>query len=39
MKQANDLIMSASPHVHSGMDVRGVMRDVILAMTPAVLVG
>jgi len=32
-------IVSASPHVHSGQDVKSVMRDVILALTPAVLVG
>ena len=33
------LIVSASPHVHSGMDVPRVMRDVILALVPGVLVG
>jgi electron transport complex protein RnfD len=33
------LIVSASPHVHSGQDVRQVMRDVILALLPGVLVG
>ncbi len=32
-------IVSASPHVHSGQDVTGVMRDVILALTPALLAG
>jgi electron transport complex protein RnfD len=33
------LIVSASPHVHSGMNVTTVMRDVILAMLPGMLVG
>ncbi len=33
------LVVSAAPHVHSGQDVRQVMRDVILALLPAVLVG
>jgi len=33
------LIVSASPHVHSGLDVRRIMLDVILALLPAVLVG
>lgn len=33
------LIVSASPHVHSGQDVRAVMRDVILALIPGLLVG
>ena len=33
------LIVSASPHVHSGQDVTSVMRDVILALMPAVLAG
>lgn len=37
--QDRQFIISASPHVHSGMDVRTVMRDVVLAMLPAVLVG
>ncbi len=32
-------IISASPHVHSGTNVTTVMRDVILALMPAVLVG
>jgi len=35
----DDFIMSPSPHVHDGMDVRTIMRDVILALTPGVLVG
>ena len=34
-----DLIVSASPHVHSGQDVPAIMRHVIYALTPAVLVG
>jgi H+/Na+-translocating ferredoxin:NAD+ oxidoreductase subunit D len=34
-----DLIVSASPHVHSGQDVKAIMRHVCYAMTPAVLVG
>ncbi len=33
------LIISASPHIHSGQDVRSVMRDVIIALAPAVLAG
>jgi electron transport complex protein RnfD len=33
------LIVSASPHVHNGMDVPRVMRDVVLALVPGVLVG
>ena len=33
------LIVSASPHVHSGTDVPKVMHDVILALLPALLVG
>lgn len=33
------LIVSASPHVHSGQDVPQIMRDVILALMPGVLVG
>ncbi len=32
-------IISASPHVHSGQDVPSVMRDVILALLPALLAG
>ncbi|RLE27648.1 MAG: electron transporter RnfD [Acidobacteria bacterium] len=32
-------IISASPHVHSGQDVRSVMRDVILALIPGVVAG
>jgi len=32
-------IVSASPHVHSGQDVRSIMRDVILALLPGLLVG
>lgn len=32
-------IVSASPHVHSGQDITSVMRDVILALTPALLAG
>lgn len=32
-------IVSASPHVHSGQDVTSVMRDVILALIPALLAG
>jgi Na+-translocating ferredoxin:NAD+ oxidoreductase subunit D len=32
-------IISASPHVHSGQNVKSVMRDVIFALTPALLVG
>jgi len=32
-------IVSAAPHVHSGMNVKTVMRDVILALMPAVLIG
>lgn len=32
-------IISVSPHVHSGQDVPSVMRDVILALLPAVLAG
>ena len=34
-----DLIVSASPHVHSGQDVKSIMRHVVYAMLPAVLVG
>ncbi|MGD9547353.1 MAG: RnfABCDGE type electron transport complex subunit D [Candidatus Krumholzibacteriia bacterium] len=34
-----NLIVSASPHVHAGQDVRSVMRDVLLALVPGVLVG
>ncbi len=33
------LIVSASPHVHSGTDVQRIMRDVILALLPGLLVG
>ncbi len=33
------LVVSASPHVHSGQNVRQIMRDVILALLPGVLVG
>lgn len=33
------LIMSSSPHVHGGVDVPAVMRSVVWAMVPAVLVG
>ncbi|MCP4546452.1 MAG: RnfABCDGE type electron transport complex subunit D [bacterium] len=33
------LVMSASPHVHKGQDVTGIMRDVFWALVPAVLVG
>jgi Na+-translocating ferredoxin:NAD+ oxidoreductase subunit D len=32
-------IISASPHVHSGQNITSVMRDVILALLPALLVG
>ncbi len=39
MSEMRPFIISASPHVHSGLDVPKVMRDVILAMVPAVLVG
>ena len=35
----DDFIMSPSPHIHRGVDVRAIMRDVILALLPAVLVG
>lgn len=34
-----DLVMSVSPHVHSGLDVRGIMRDVLIALAPGLLVG
>jgi len=34
-----DLIVSASPHVHAGGDVRTVMRDVLIALAPGLLVG
>ncbi len=33
------LVVSASPHVHNGQNVRGIMTDVILALMPGVLVG
>ncbi len=33
------LIISASPHVHSGQDIPSVMRDVIFALLPALLAG
>ncbi len=33
------LVMSASPHIHGDKDVPRIMRDVVIAMTPAVLVG
>ena len=36
---ADKLIVSSSPHVHCGLDVRRIMLDVILALMPAVLVG
>ena len=32
-------IISAAPHVHSGADIKTVMRDVILALAPALLIG
>ena len=34
-----DLIVSVSPHVHSGRDVTAIMRHVVYALAPAVLVG
>jgi H+/Na+-translocating ferredoxin:NAD+ oxidoreductase subunit D len=36
---SHKFIVSASPHVHSGQDIPSVMRDVILALLPALLVG
>jgi len=36
---SHKLIVSASPHVHSGQNVTSVMWDVILALTPAVMAG
>jgi len=34
-----DLIVSASPHIHSGQDVKSIMRHVVYALVPALLVG
>ena len=33
------LMLSSSPHVHGTASVRGVMRDVLIALAPAVAVG
>jgi len=38
-QEKHNFIISAAPHVHSGQDVKSVMRDVILALLPAVFVG
>ena len=35
----SDLIVSASPHIHSGQDVKSIMRHVVYALIPALLIG
>ncbi len=38
-KKAPELIVSSSPHIHAGMDVPRIMRLVLVALLPALLVG
>ncbi len=35
----NMLHLSASPHIHSGKSTQGIMRDVLIALTPAMVAG
>ena len=34
-----DLIVSVNPHIHTGESIQSTMRDVILALTPAAVIG